>query len=98
LSRLRVYQFDAGTEEARRPKPKNGATNMEAIENATSETLKSSYANAAATACLALGHGKSQRNEAEAKRYAEELQARGVEPLEYFDAAEMGTFNGSGSV
>jgi hypothetical protein len=45
-----------------------------------------------------LGHGKSHRNEAEAKRYAEELQARGVEPLEYFDAAEMGTFNGSGSV
>jgi hypothetical protein len=76
----------------------NGAVQMEAIENATIETLKSSYANAAATACLALGHGKSHRNEAEAKRYAEELQARGVEPLEYFDAAEMGTFNGSGSV
>ena len=71
---------------------------MEAIENATIETLKSSYANAAATACLALGHGKSQRNESQAKRYAEELQARGVEPLEYLDAAEMGTFNGSGSV
>jgi hypothetical protein len=56
---------------------------MEAIKTATIETLKSSYANAAATACLALGHGKSHR---------------GVEPLEYFDAAEMGTFNGSGSV
>ena len=44
---------------------------MEAMENATIETLKSSYANAAATACLALGHGKSERNESEAKRYAQ---------------------------
>ncbi|MGY9063441.1 MAG: hypothetical protein ACKVG1_14300 [Rhodospirillales bacterium] len=71
---------------------------MEAMENATIETLKSSYANASATACLALGHGKSERNESQAKRYAQELQARGAEPLEYFEAAEMGTFNGSGSV
>ena len=71
---------------------------MATIENATIETLKTSYANAAATACLALGHGKSQRNEAEAKQYARELRALGVEPLEYFEAAEMGTFNGSGSV
>lgn len=71
---------------------------MTTIENATIETLKSSYANAAATACLAIGHSKSERNESQAKRYAEELQARGVEPLEYFEAAELGTFNGPGAL
>jgi hypothetical protein len=55
------------------------------------------YCNAAKTACGAIGHSKSWRNENLAKEYAAELTARNAPCPEYYEAAEMGDFNGPGS-
>ena len=53
--------------------------------------------NIAATGCQCLGHNKTAMNEARFRMVNSELRMRNEPQLEYFDAANKGSFNGIGA-
>jgi len=63
----------------------------------SNEELLSFYCNAANTECGAIGHTKGQMNKNQAEAYAAELDNRGANVPDYYDAAKVGVYNGRGS-
>ena len=78
--------------------PYGGISTRDEIEESTTEhELLTYYQNAAATDCGSLGHGKGHRNEILAEKYADKLRSMGVEVPDYYEAAELGEYNGPGA-
>ena len=69
-----------------------GGSSVDVAELPTA-TIQQYRANAHTTACLALGHNKSDRGHALVKGYDRELASRNANP----DTSIEGIFNGKGS-
>ena len=61
--------------------------------NLSNSELQQHHANARATMYGSLAHGKTYRNRLQVEAYKDELDKRGLEPLD----VEAGIFNGPGS-
>ena len=68
---------------------------IENIKSVTDNALLEAYHNAYTTACLALGHGKSQANKGLAEKWFAEIQERKL--TSKIDRENKGIFNGNGS-
>tara|TARA_Y100000114_G_scaffold87518_1_gene80919 strand:+ start:264 stop:488 length:225 start_codon:yes stop_codon:yes gene_type:complete len=66
---------------------------LKKLDKWSDDQLIQFHANAYSTMCMALGHGKSWRNEHAMKSYAEELHKRGITEI----PKREGVFNGDGT-